>query len=158
MDKLVIRPAESADTPGIHALIASVYAEYECTLDVERDEQHLIEPGPYFRSSGGQFWVIESQKVIVGTGAVRLYPSFAELKTIYIHPSLRRQGWARRLVELAVNHTLASGRTRMSLWSDTRFLNAHSLYESLGFRRTDYRELKDLNRSKEYGYELDLSR
>ena len=134
-----------------------MYAEYDCVLDVERDVRHLIDPGPYFRSKGGQFWVVESAGRILATGAVILHPDSAELKTIYVHPSLRRRGWARRLIGLAVNHALAAGARRMTLWSDTRFLNAHSLYESLGFRKAGFRELDDLNRSKEFGYEIDLT-
>ncbi len=151
-----IRQAESADTPGIHALISEVYAEYDCILDVERDERHLIDPGPYFRSKGGQFWVLETGGRIAATGAVMIHADSAEIKTLYVHASIRRQGWARKLIDLAVAHALASGRLRMILWSDTRFTTAHRLYEELGFRRTGHRELEDLNRSKEYSYELDL--
>jgi len=151
-----IRQAESADTPGIHALIAEIYAEYDCILDVERDERHLIDPGPYFRSTGGQFWVLEADGRIAATGAVMIHAESAELKTLYVHPSIRRQGWARKLIDLAFAHAVAAGRLRMILWSDTRFATAHRLYEALGFRRSGRRELQDLNHSQEYCYELDL--
>jgi putative acetyltransferase len=134
-----------------------VYAEYGCVLDVERDERHLMDPGPYFRSKGGQFWVVESAGRILATGAVLLHQESAEMKTIYVHPSMRRQGWAKRLIGMAAGHALVAGARRMTLWSDTRFLNAHSLYESLGFHRSGFRELEDLNRSKEFGYEIDLA-
>ena len=156
MDDLLFRPAESADTPGIHALISEVYAEYGCILEVEREERHLIDPGPYFRSKGGQFWVVLSGDRIAATGAVMIHPDSAELKTLYVHPSIRRQGVARRLIAMAASHARAAGRNHMTLWSDTRFTSAHQLYESLGFRRTGYHELQDVNRSKEYGYEIEL--
>ena len=154
--QLLLRPAEPVDTPGIHALISLVYAEYGCILDVERDERHLIDPGAYFRSKDGQFWVVESAEGIAATGAVMIYPDFAELKTLYVHPSIRRQGWARRLIDLAASHARQAGRIRLTLWSDTRFTTAHRVYESLGFRRTGYRELADLNNSREFGYEKEL--
>ncbi|MGZ4618494.1 MAG: hypothetical protein ACXV3F_07160 [Frankiaceae bacterium] len=39
---------------------------------------------------------------------------------------------------------------RVELWSDTRFANAHRLYERLGYVRTGRRrELHDLSRSTE---------
>jgi putative acetyltransferase len=153
---LRIRPAESADTPGIHGLISEVYAEYDCILDVERDEPHLIDPGPYFRARGGQFWVLEGADRILATGAVLLHPDSAELKTLYVHPSIRRQGWARQMIERSIDHARAADRTRMVLWTDTRFRDAHRLYESLGFQQTGYRVLNDLNSSREYRCEREL--
>jgi putative acetyltransferase len=153
---LSIRPAESADTPGIHALISEVYAEYDCVLDVERDEPHLTDPGPYFRDKGGQFWVLEEAGRILATGAVLVHPDAAELKALYVHPTIRRQGWARRLIDLAAAHAERAGRSKLVLWTDTRFHSAHRLYESVGFTRAGYRELSDLNRSCEFRYEREI--
>jgi hypothetical protein len=43
---------------------------------------------------------------------------------------------------------------RLILWSDTRFDQAHRLYERMGFRRTCERILPaDLNQTREYGFE-----
>ena len=43
---------------------------------------------------------------------------------------------------------------RLILWSDTRFDQAHRLYERMGFRRTGERILPDdLNQTREYGFE-----
>lgn len=39
------------------------------------------------------------------------------------------------------------------LWSDTRFEDAHRLYERLGFQRGGERELDDVNETTEYRYE-----
>jgi len=59
-------------------------------------------------------------------------------------------------LEHAIDYARAAGKRRMILWSDTRFVEAHRLYESLGFRRTGQRELHDSNDTVEYGFEMEL--
>ncbi|HVG32231.1 MAG TPA: GNAT family N-acetyltransferase [Pyrinomonadaceae bacterium] len=152
-----LRLAQVQDTDGIQRLIAEVYGEYDCTLDVERDEPYLTDPAKYFRESGGELWVVEDEGVVKASGAVLLHADSAELKTLYVHRSLRRQGWARQLVQMAIDHTRRAGLRQMILWSDTRFLDAHRLYTNMGFLQTGKRELKDANNSIEYGFELALS-
>ena len=150
---LLIRPTISEDVPGILALIGEIYREYDCVLDAENDERHLLEPGPYFRARGGEFWVVEENRHIRATVAVLLHEEVAELKTLYVHSSLRRGGWGRRLTTLAMDHARQSGGRKMILWSDTRFLDAHRLYRSMGFSEIGTRELNDSNNSVEYGFE-----
>ena len=148
------RPTIPEDVPGILALIGEVYGEYDCVLDAEADERHLLEPGPYFRARGGEFWVVEENGAIRATVAVMLHEEAGELKSLYVHSSLRRQGWGRRLTRLAIDYAQTKGRRKMILWSDTRFVEAHRLYRSLGFRKMGMRELHDSNNSVEYGFEL----
>ncbi|HEX8708071.1 MAG TPA: GNAT family N-acetyltransferase [Pyrinomonadaceae bacterium] len=158
MSSLELRLTVSEDVPGILALIAEIYAEYDCVLNAEQDERHLLEPGPYFRKRGGEFWVVEDDAgVIRATAAVALHEDAAELKTLYVHPSLRRQGWGRRLTELAMEYARRAGKPKMVLWSDTRFAAAHSLYRGMGFRECGERELHDSNNSREYGFEMSLA-
>ena len=94
--------------------------------------------------------------MIAAAVAVMLHDDAGELKTLYVHPSLRRQGWGRRLTELAMDYARSRGKTKMILWSDTRFTDAHSLYRSMGYREIGIRELHDSNNSVEYGFELSL--
>src|SRR5437660_11157226 len=139
MDSLSPRPTIPEDVPGILNLIAGIYAEYDCVLDAENDERHLLEPGTYFRTHGGEFWVVEENGVIRATVAVMLHTNARELKTLYMHPSLRRQGWGRRLTELAMDYARSRGKTKMILWSDTRFTDAHNLYRKMGYREIEKR-------------------
>lgn len=156
MATLQLRPTVPEDVPGILALIREIYAEYGCVLDAETDERHLLEPGPYFRARGGEFWVVEDRGVIRATVAVMLHEDAGELKSLYVHSSLRRQGWGRRLTTLANAYARAGGRRKMILWSDTRFADAHRLYRNMGFREIGMRELHDSNNSVEYGFEMSL--
>lgn len=152
----LLRPVRQEDVPSIIRLIDEVYGEYGCKLDAEREERHLLDPGTYFRDSGGDFWVVEDDGTIRATVAVFLHPTASELKSLYVHSSLRRQGWGRKLSTLAIEHARQHGLRRMFLWSDTRFAEAHRLYRSLGFQQRGYRELGDSNNSKEYGFEMEL--
>jgi len=151
---LSLRPTRSEDVPGILALIAEIYRDYGCILDAENDERHLLEPGPYFRARGGEFWVVDENGHIRATVAVLLHAEEGELKTLYVHRSLRRQGWGRRLATLAIDYARERGSRKMMLWSDTRFLEAHRLYRSMGFTEMGTRELNDSNNSIEYGFEM----
>lgn len=150
------RPVIQEDVPGILKLIDGVYAEYDCVLNAEEEEQHLLEPGPYFRAHGGEFWVLEENGRILATAAVMLHEDAGELKSLYVHASLRRQGWGRRLTNLAIEYARQSGKQKMILWSDTRFTDAHRLYRSLGFQEVGMRELHDSNNTVEYGFERAL--
>lgn len=151
---LLLRPIVPEDVPGVLALIGEVYAEYGCLLDAEQDERHLLEPGPYFRRHGGEFWVVEDEGRIRATVAVMLHEDAGELKSLYVHSSLRRQGWGRRLTDLAIMFARERGKRKMILWSDTRFADAHRLYRKMGFHETGKRELHDSNNSIEYGFEM----
>jgi N-acetylglutamate synthase-like GNAT family acetyltransferase len=154
MSSQQLRPTVPEDVPGILALISEVYTEYGCVLNAEEEERHLLEPGPYFRAHGGEFWVVEENGTIRATAAVMLDEDAGELKSLYVHSSLRRQGWGRKLTVLAIDYVRANGKQKMILWSDTRFLDAHRLYRSLGFREMGMRELHDSNNTVEYGFEL----
>ncbi len=52
---------------------------------------------------------------------------------------------------------LVRGASRMLFWSDTRFMDAHRLYEKLGYARVGgTRDLGDISNSKEYCFEKGL--
>jgi putative acetyltransferase len=151
-----LRETTPQDVPGILKLVGTIYAEYDCVLDAENEDTHLLHPGPYFRSRGGEFWVVEQDGEIMATVGVWLHDDAAELKCLYVHPRLRRQGWGRRLSELTIDYARRVGKQRMILWSDTRFLSAHRLYRGMGFRQRGQRDLHDSNNTIEYGFEMDL--
>ena len=156
MNDLQLRPTVRADIPKIQNLVDTIYRDYGAWLDLD-DEPHWIDPGTYFHERGGEFWVLMRGDALVATVAVKLSNgSTAELKCLYVHRSLRRLGWATKLVRLAEGFARNVGRTKMVLWSDVRFVEAHRLYEKLGYRRTGFRELLDSQDTKEHGYEREL--
>lgn len=151
-----LRPTISDDVPGILALIGGIFREYDCVLDAVNEDIHLLKPGEYFRSREGEFWVVEEDSKIVATVGFTVRDAVAELKSLYVHPDLRRQGWGERLTQLVLEHARAQNCDRLELWSDTRFTNAHKLYRRMGFQLMGERDLHDSNNSREFGFFLPL--
>ena len=153
-----IRPTIAEDVPGILALIGGIFREYDCVLDAENEDTHLLNPGEYFRNRGGEFWIVEEDEKIVATVGFTVDGEVAELKSLYVHPDLRRQGLGERLTQLVLENARTQNRRRLELWSDTRFTNAHKLYRRMGFQPMGERDLHDSNNSREFGFFLSLER
>ena len=162
---LQLRTTAPEDVTDILEFIASIYAEYGFRLETDGIDRHLLDPGPYFRERGGEFWVGHEDGLIRATVAVLMHETAGELKSLYVHPSMRRQGWGRRLTDMVIDYTRRAlaereradeSQPRLILWSDARFLDAHRLYRKMGFEQRGTRELHDSNNSIEYGFELIL--
>lgn len=150
---IAIRDGRDDDSIAMIALIGAIYAEYPgCILDVEREEQVLLAPASRLAEMGGRIWVAEDKQGIVGCVGFKRRPGHAELVKLYVAKRARGRGLGARLVgtvEAAVSPAFA----RIELWTDTRFADAHRLYERLGFRRSsDSRTLDDLSHTTEYHY------
>jgi putative acetyltransferase len=145
-----IRPVVKKDVPQIIKLIGDIWAEYDCVLDTETDDKYLIAPDDYFHSKDGEFWVAAERNEIIATvGVLMLDGKTAELKSLYVREDFRRQKLGENLIKLAVKSASMKGRSEIILWSDTKFTNAHRLYENLGFKLLGKRQLKDINKSIE---------
>jgi len=152
-----IRAVTNIDIPQVIKLVTDIWAEYDCVLNTKIEEKYLLAPDEYFRAKEGGFWVAENNKKIVATVAVQMLDEkTAELKSLYVHKDFRREGLGQKLTEFTVLFAKAKTRNEIILWSDTRFTNAHRLYERLGFKRVSSRELDDLNKSKEFGFRRNI--
>jgi ribosomal protein S18 acetylase RimI-like enzyme len=67
----------------------------------------------------------------------RIDEATCEMKRLYVRPSMRQTGLGRALAEAVIAHARARGYDRMLLDTLPSMAEAHSLYESLGFRETD---------------------
>lgn len=152
MSDIVIREGVDEDAEALVDLIGRIYAEYGQRLDIS-EEPHLLTPCSYFREHGGMFWVAVGAGRVVGCCGVRRAGVLAELKTLYVDASVRRRSIATRLVARVMAFARSVEAVKVILWSDTRFLAAHRLYRRLGFELDGLRELKDSNRSWEYGFQ-----
>jgi putative acetyltransferase len=148
-----LRRATNADSDGVIALIARVFADYEgCVLDVDNEEPELRTPGDSFT----RFWVLARDDEILGCGGLFDRGDGAvELKKLYLDPSVRGRGHARAIAERVEEYARSVGAGTVELWTDTRFLAAHRFYERRGYVRTGRtRELHDRSNTTEYHYEL----
>jgi putative acetyltransferase len=155
----VVRPARDEDAQDLFGLLALCFAEYPgCYIDPHEDLADLRAPARAFPQPGA-FWVVED-----GRGRVSACVAFdmpasdtAELNRLYVRPDARRGGLGAHLVRIVEDAGRERGGAQMVLWSDTRFTDAHRLYERLGYRPTgDARELGDISRSRELRFEKAL--
>jgi putative acetyltransferase len=159
MEPVLQRAVEDRDAVGLQRLIADAFADYpHCFLDVEMEEPELMAPGQHFPN----FVVLEQAGRIVGcvgcapSGTTPAGPVF-ELKKLYLDAGLRGQGWGRKLAEWVDGQARSAGAVAVELWSDTRFVTAHRVYERLGYRSTgQQRPLHDLSDSAEYHFWKEL--
>jgi len=153
---VVFRAARDGDSPALIALIERCWAEYpDCVVDVDGDLPELHAIASHFAALGGRFWVALMGDALVGS--VGIAPTNAsdtvELHKLYVDPGYRRRGLGARLVALAEGAARAWGAAAVMLWTDTRFVAAHGLYEALGYvRQPGSRRLDDASRSVEYHY------
>lgn len=158
MTDLTIRSVNDDDASGLIALIEGVFAEYpDCVLDVDADMPELRQPATDSRRNKGCWWVAECDGRVVGSVALVADDDTIELKRLYVNASARRRGLGAHLVKLVECEAAQRDAARIVLWTDTRFLDAHRLYERLGYRREPgMRALNDVSNSIEYRYIKEL--
>ncbi len=178
---IALRPARDDDAQDLFGLLSLCFAEYPgCYVDPHDDLPDLVKPGHWKARSGrdgrllgGEFWVLEdvrgrvcacvavdfpgklASEVAAGSREANSTNSkTAELHRLYVRPDCRRQGIAARLVAHVEVVAREQSATEIVLWSDTRFADAHRLYEKCGYTRLPGppRELGDLSQSHEYGF------
>lgn len=156
---LELRPLRDADGPEVIALVDEAYGEYPgCVMDLEGVDADLPRLASSLRDSGGTGWaVVDGTQVVacVGLAPSRVDGRAAvELKRLYVGASHRRRGVARALVRRVEEAAVADHGVRIvELWSDTRFADAHRLYEALGYvRRPETRQLHDPSDTTEFHY------
>jgi GNAT superfamily N-acetyltransferase len=154
-----LRRALDADAEAMIDLIARVFAEYDgVVLDTETEWPHLLRPASAFADWGGMLWVAEAGDALVACGGYSTEGENAELHHLYVDAGHRRRGIAARLCEVIEEDARRRGFRRVSLWSDTRFLDAHRFYERRGYRPTGgTRELNDISNTSELAFEKDLA-
>jgi len=159
MGKLDIRPARDGDAAGLIALLTDIFAEYEgCRLDLDGEMPELRRPAAYAEETDSRWWVAERDGgVVASVCACPADDDSIELKRLYVAAGARRHGLGARLVELVEREAAHRAAPYVFLWTDTRFRDAHRLYERLGYVRADQmRVLHDASNSIEYRYDKDL--
>ena len=156
MAGLQVRPARDDDAAGLIALVGACFVDFPgCILAVDLEMPHLKAMDTAFSRLRGRAWVAERDGTVVGVIGVK--PAAAsrtmELSTLYVGHAVRRRGLAARLVALVEAEARERSAQWVELWTDTRFTNAHRLYESLSYQKLpETRALEDLSDSIEYHY------
>lgn len=154
-----IREARDEDAERLIELIEACYSEYDgCVLHVDEETPELRHIATAHQQQGGRFWVAEHDGELVGSaGLVAGKNGVVEMKKLYVAKDARKIGLGARLCSLVEVEAMSRGAEAIELWSDTRFVDAHRLYERRGYERGKTRELHDASKSVEYFYRKDLS-
>jgi putative acetyltransferase len=124
---------ETPDQPEVLALIADLDA-YQLTLYPPEsvyalDLDTLLQPHVKFAVAR------DGDGAVAGCGAVVLMPEYGEIKRMYVQPSCRGQGAAKRLLDKLEEAARGAGVTRMVLETGPSQPEALGLYERHGFSR-----------------------
>ena len=150
-----IRAGLDSDANGFIALIGACWSQYPgIRMDVDGEMPELRALASYYAAAGGELWAAETDGQLVGMVATRPHEgSCWEICRVYVHPSLHGTALGHRLLDHAEARAIASGATRLLLWSDTRFTRAHAFYEKRSYvRRGPIRVLDDISHSLEFAY------
>ena len=154
-----IREARDDDDWDLIGLVAGCWSEYPgCVLDVHGEVPELLAVATHYRDLGGAFWVVEDNgRIVASIGLAPSGTGVIELRKLYVARAARRRGVGQRLVALVEDEARRGGAVTIEMWSDTRFLDAHRLYERLGYQRGwETRDLHDLSNSTEFSFTKSL--
>ena len=122
-------------SPDALRLIAALNAELKATFP-EPGATHFSLDAAQVEPGDGAFVIAYLDDLAVGCGAVRrLDETTAELKRMYVDPSVRGTGIGRALVEALEREARLLGMTRVVLETGTRLAQAIRLYEGMGYAR-----------------------
>lgn len=163
IDGLPVRPLADHHSDRVIALVASAYAEYPgCVLDLPGVDADLPRLAEHLQAHGGRGWVVtEGDDVVACVGVTPTTldgAPGAQLHRLYVAATHRRRGLGHALVRLVEGHAAhAYGAEAVELWSDTRFTDAHRLYERCGYAATGRtRQLHDPSHTTEYRFVRNL--
>jgi putative acetyltransferase len=134
-----IRAVESADVPGVLALVTEVLGEFglEFGKGSPTDAQLRELPASY-TDAGGAFWVALKGGELLGTcGVYPVAPAIYELRKMYLRGASRGLGVGKQLLARAVAWTREAGGTHKVLDTVEAKARAIAFYEANGFVRDD---------------------
>ncbi len=162
---VTVRPAHDAE----HARVGELtYEAYSSGGFVDADSDYAgVLRNAAARAGSAELYVAEVEGALVGT--VTFCPqgsAFCELagngegefRMLGVLPGARRQGVARALVGACVERARELGYSALVLSSMRAQLEAHRLYEKLGFRRTPDLDWSPVDGVDLLAYRLDLCR
>jgi putative acetyltransferase len=133
----LIRNWEVGDRTRAAEVISYVLSEYGLGWEPNGADRDVLQVEEAYLATGGEFWVIEHQSQLVGTGAY--YPihrgeKAVEIRKMYLLQSIRGLGLGKYLLQ-QLEAAIAS-RGFQQIWIETAsvLVEAVKLYESSGYQ------------------------
>lgn len=153
----LIRDWRAQDRVAAAALIRFVLAEYGLGWEPQGADQDVLAVEDLYLAREGEFWVVEQQGKLVGTGGYYPVPrdSTVEIRKMYLLPEVRRRGLGRFLLQTLEQAIAARGFQEIWIETASILVEAVKLYERSGYwaatgvetARCDRVYVKSLNKS-----------
>ncbi|MCG8405218.1 MAG: GNAT family N-acetyltransferase [Phycisphaerales bacterium] len=145
-------PFQRHHQDGVVFAVKDVFDEYGFTWEADGYCRDLYNVEKHYSEPGGMFWAVLDGEQVIGCAGLRWHGEECELHRMYLTKRYRGRGLGRRLLETCMDCARERGCTSMRAWSDTTLVDAHRLYEKLGFVRGGRRICDDPDQSPEYGF------
>lgn len=134
----LIRNWEERDRIPAAELIQSVLTEYGLGWEPEGADRDVLQVEECYLDTKGEFWVIEHQNQLVGTGAyypVQRGEKAVEIRKMYLLPSVRGVGLGKYLLQQL--EAAVASRGFQEIWIETAsvLVEATQLYENSGYKK-----------------------
>ena len=132
---LQLRPATTADSPAVRAMITAVLIEYGLPPVPDSTDSDLFDLQASYHARGGRFDVLCDQhgQILGSVGLLPVGEHSVELRKMFLAAQARGQGHGRRLLEHALQWARAQGYVRMELETASVLVEAVALYRAYGF-------------------------
>lgn len=147
--RLTIRPVRTEDYDDVRRITRRAYLEAGYFTDEAHPYVAVLSDIEH-RAEHAEVWVAERDGVIVGSVALTFagqrYTDIAvdgelEFRMLAVDPAVQRGGIGRAMVERIIDHARTlPGIEAVSLTSGSEMVQAHRLYESMGFSRVPERD------------------
>lgn len=132
-----LRPWQPDDCEAAAAVIGRVLAEYGLGWEPEGADRDVVEVEVCYGDRGGEFWVIEADGAIVGTGAfypIDRSPNACEIRKMYLDRTVRGCGLGRFLLQWLEQRAVTRGLREAWIETASVLVEAVQLYESAGYQ------------------------
>jgi putative acetyltransferase len=132
-----IRPWEERDRIPAAEVIRSVLSEYGLGWEPDGADRDVLQVEECYLATGGEFWIIEYQNQVVGTGAY--YPvtrgeKAVEIRKMYLLPSVRGVGLGKYLLQQLEDAIARRGFQQIWIETASVLAEAVKLYENNGYQ------------------------
>ncbi|HYW19694.1 MAG TPA: GNAT family N-acetyltransferase [Nodularia sp. (in: cyanobacteria)] len=132
----LIRNWEIGDRTRAASVISYVLSEYGLGWEPQGADKDVLQVEEFYLKTGGEFWVIEHQNQLVGTGAyypIKRGKKAVEIRKMYLLSSVRGLGLGKYLLQQL--ETAIAERGFQEIWIETAsaLVEAVKLYESNGY-------------------------
>ncbi|BAU13842.1 acetyltransferase, GNAT family [Leptolyngbya sp. NIES-3755] len=133
----LIRSWQPLDRQTAFNLIGSVLAEYGLKQEPKGADRDVLEVEEFYQKKNGEFWVIERDRKLVGTGAY--YPisrgeNAVEIRKMYLLPEARGVGLGKFLLKELENAIAKKGFNQIWIETASVLKEAVQLYERYGYQ------------------------